>query len=316
MTAKPNSKTKRVRSPLFGRRDNQLVGLVFVSPFLIGFFLIFIKLFSSGIQFAFSDVTIEDGLQKTFVAWKNFHYALRVDPLYTEIVKSEIISLLTTIPIILIFSLFVAVVLNKKVWGRTAFRAIFFLPVIISTGLLTRLDAGNHVMSVMSAAAVETDGATALGGLAAIGDVSLFLQQLKFSPSLIETVSKAATNVMDIINRSGVQILIFLAGIQSISPSVYEAANVEGATAWETFWKITLPMVSPMVIVNVVYTVIECLTRDNTTLMGYVNNMAFSKGQYGYAAAMAWLYFVLVALLLVVMVLIVRKLTLSTRREL
>lgn len=299
---------------LSGHRDNQWIGLVFVAPFLIGFVVLFVRIMISGLQFAFSDVSLRDGLQLTFNGWDNFYYALRVDPSYLQIALSDLRSLITSIPLILVFSLFVAVILNKKVWGRTAFRAIFFLPVIVSTGLLSKMDTGNFVMTAMNSAAVESDTSTALGSLTAIGDISVFLQQLNFSPTLIDTVSSAASGIMDIINRSGVQILIFLAGIQSIPTSVYESASVEGATAWETFWKITLPMVSPMLLVNVVYTVIESLTRDNTGLMSFVNGVAFSNGQYGRAAAMSWMYFAAVALILGAAVLIVVKISAHYQR--
>lgn len=111
------------------------------------------------------------------------------------------------------------------------------------------------------------------------------------------------------------QILIFLAGIQSISPSIYESASVEGATAWEMFWKITLPMVSPMLLVNVFYTIIDNLTRDNNELMNYIRNISFSQGMYGEGAAMAWLYFLVVAVILVVLVAIISRFVFTYQRE-
>ena len=203
----------------------------------------------------------------------------------------------------MIFSLFIAVVLNNDIWGRTFFRVIFFLPVIVSTGLLTRLDGNNAVMNAMSAAAVES---TTGSGVANIGDITLFLQQLRFSPALIDTVAGIADNVVNIVHLSGVQILMFLAGIQSISPSVYEAADVEGATGWEKFWKITLPMVSPIITVCLIYTVIECLSSNESSLMGYIEYLAFTGGKFGEAAAMSWLYFVAVVLMLGVILLVIR----------
>ena len=221
-------------------------------------------------------------------------------------------NMLTTIPVVLIFSLFVAVVLNRQLPGRTFFRAVFFLPVIVATGLISRMDMNNAVMSAMNSASIET-GAETMGS--AIGDITLLLQGMNFSPGLIQFVSDAASGVVNIVNLSGVQILIFLAGIQSISPSIYESASVEGATAWEMFWKITLPMVSPMLLVNVFYTIIDYLTRDNNTLMNYINDISFDQGHYGYGAAMAWLYFLVVAVILAVLVAILNKFQFTYQRE-
>lgn len=281
---------------LINKRDNQMIGLVFVLPFIIGFVLVFSKILYDGLHAAFSTAELgAAGMTYKFVGFKNFHYALRVDPLFIQRAWTDLKSLLVTIPLNMIFSLFIAVVLNNKIWGRTFFRVIFFLPVIISTGLITALDDNNAVMTAMSAAAVESGSNSAIAN---IGNITSFLQQLKFSPSLISAVSGIADNVVNIVNRSGVQILMFLAGIQSISASVYEAADVEGATAWEKFWKITLPMVSPIIVVCLVYTVIECLSNSESSLMGHIEYLAFTGGKFGEAAAMSWLYFVAVILTL------------------
>lgn len=291
-----NNRKGCAHKSLINKRDNQMIGLVFVLPFIIGFVLVFSKILYDGLHAAFSTAELgAAGMTYQFVGFENFHYALRVDPLFIQRAWTDLKSLLVTIPLNMIFSLFIAVVLNNKIWGRTFFRVIFFLPVIISTGLLTALDDNNAVMTAMSAAAVESGSNSAIAN---IGDITSFLQQLKFSPSLISAVSGIADNVVNIVNRSGVQILMFLAGIQSISASVYEAADVEGATAWEKFWKITLPMVSPIIVVCLVYTVIECLSNSESSLMGHIEYLAFTGGKFGEAAAMSWLYFVAVILML------------------
>ena len=291
-----NNRKGCAHKSLINKRDNQMIGLVFVLPFIIGFVLVFSKILYDGLHAAFSTAELgAAGMTYQFVGFENFHYALRVDPLFIQRAWTDLKSLLVTIPLNMIFSLFIAVVLNNKIWGRTFFRVIFFLPVIISTGLLTALDDNNAVMTAMSAAAVESGSNSAIAN---IGDITSFLQQLKFSPSLISAVSGIADNVVNIVNRSGVQILMFLAGIQSISASVYEAADVEGATAWEKFWKITLPMVSPIIVVCLVYTVIECLSNSESSLMGHIEYLAFTGGKFGEAAAMSWLYFVAVILTL------------------
>lgn len=314
---KKSSAPARAGKHRLSRRDNPYIGLLYTLPFLIGFVVIFLNIFITAIRFAFSDMSPgTGGFELTFVGLEKINYALRVDPTYTSVLQNSVQSLLTTIPVVLIFSLFVAVVLNRRLPGRTAFRAIFFLPVIVSTGLISKLDMNNAVMTAMnSSAAIDTGAEAATGAMTALGDVTLFLQSMNFSPSLISTVSGMASGVVNIVNVSGVQILIFLAGIQSISPSIYESASVEGATAWEMFWKITLPMVSPMLLVNVFYTIIDNLTRDNNELMNYIRNISFSQGMYGEGAAMAWLYFLVVAVILVVLVAIISRFVFTYQRE-
>ena len=265
-----------------------------------------------GFRFAISDVSVAQGLELKFTGVENLKYALRVDPKYFQLVISDIIDLITTLPIVLVFSLFVAVLLNGKVWGKGVFRVIFFLPVIACVGMLA---AGNSniVMETMASGAQETENEA----LSAMSDVTTMLQSLSFSPKLINFVSNAANNIMDIVNRSGVQILIFLAGIQSISPSIYESANVEGASGWETFWKITLPMIMPMMLANVLFTFVDSITRSNTEMVKYIQNMAFGKAQFGYAAAMSWFhYFCLVVILgIIAGVFVIVQRTMKQNRE-
>lgn len=267
-------------------RINQNVGIVFSLPLIVGLLVFFIPTVFMGFRFAMSDVSISGGLRVEFTGIENLKYALRVDPKYFQLVISDLTSLITTLPIVLVFSLFVAVLLNGKVWGKGAFRVIFFLPVIACVGMLANANS-DLVMETMSTGAQETESEV----LSAMSDVTAMLQSLSFTPKLISFVSNAANNIMDIVNRSGVQILIFLAGIQSISPSIYESANVEGASSWETFWKITLPMIMPMMVANVLFTIVDSITRSNTEMVTYIHNMAFSKAQFGYAAAMSWFHY-------------------------
>lgn len=278
---------------LKGNRTNQNVGIVFSLPFIIGLLIFFIPTVFMGFRFALSEVSVAEGLTLNFTGIENLKYALRVDPNYFQLVISDLTNLITTLPIVLVFSLFVAVLLNGKVWGKSAFRVIFFLPVIACVGMLASSN-NNLVMETMTSNAQETENAA----LTAMSDVTTMLQSLSFSPKLISFVSDAANNIMDIVNRSGVQILIFLAGIQSISPSIYESANVEGASGWETFWKITLPMIMPMMLANVLFTFVDSITRSNTDMVSYVQSMAFSKAEFGYAAAMSWFHYLCLIIML------------------
>ena len=291
-------------------RLNQNVGIVFSLPFIVGLLIFFIPTVFMGMRFAVSEVSVAQGLSLKFTGISNLKYALRVDARYFQLVLSDLGSLLTTLPIVLIFSLFVAVLLNSKVWGKGFFRVIFFLPVIACVGMLAA-NFSNLVMQNMTSSAQETESEA----LTAMSDITKMLQNLNFSPQLISTVSGAANNIMDIVNRSGVQILIFLAGIQSISPSIYESANVEGASGWEVFWKITLPMISPMMIANVLFTFVDSITRSDTEIVNYVKNMAFSRAEFGYAAAMAWFHYLCLLVMLGILSLIVFIVIKTARRN-
>lgn len=297
---------------LKGNRINQNVGIVFSLPLIIGLLIFFIPTVIMGFRFAMSDVSVAQGLELNFTGIENIKYALRVDPKYFQLVISDISDLITTLPIVLVFSLFIAVLLNGKVWGKSAFRVIFFLPVIACVGMLASGNS-NLVMETMSSGAQETESEV----LSAMSDVTTMLQSLSFSPKLINFVSNAANNIMDIVNRSGVQILIFLAGLQSISPSIYESAQVEGASGWETFWKITLPMILPMMVANVLFTFVDSITRSNTEMVIYIQNMAFGKAQFGYAAAMSWFhYFCLVFVLgLIAVIFVIVQKTMKRNKE-
>ncbi len=296
-------KNNNRKKSLLNQRDNQLCGIVFCLPFIIGLILIFIPIFISGIRFSLNEMSIENGINLKWVGLYNYKYALRIDPRFLQLLLSEIQSLITTLPVVMVFSLFIAVLLNLNIKGRGFFRTMFFLPVIVCTGLLVEIDSTNMLMTTINSLSKENNSEL----FAALGDTTKLLQNFNLDPSLISFLSSMTENILDIVNRSGVQILIFLAGIQSISPSIYEAALVEGASSWETFWKITLPMLKPMMIVNIIYTFVESITRSNTKLMNYINSLAFSGGKYGEAAAMAWIHFFVIMFLLVVVSVLVVK---------
>lgn len=127
-------------------------------------------------------------------------------------------------------------------------------------------------------------------------DIERLFSSMKIGQELVDMVTSMINNIYDIVNRSGVQMLIFLAGLQSISPAIYEACRIDGATAWETFWKITFPMISPMILVNAVYTIIDSFTTDSNSVMVYIQNTY--KTSMPESSAMAWMYFLLVMLIL------------------
>jgi ABC-type sugar transport system permease subunit len=299
----------------FDKRNNQLWGMVFVSPFWIGTIFILLNMIFTIVKFAFSDVSIANGITTKFLGFDNFDHIFNTDPTFKGYLWGDIKDLLITLPMILIFALFVAVILNSDVPGRTFFRAVFFLPVIVCVGMLSTIDQTNMAMTFMTDTSSTTETA---GVVSAIGDITEFLQNLNFSPELISFVSDMANNIMEIMNLSGVQILFYLAGIQSISPQLYEAARVEGASGWEIFWKITLPSIVPTMIVNLIYTLVECLTRDNTQLAAYIKEISINRGYYGHGAAMSVIYFLCIAAILLIIfgaIIFGTKIAARSRRE-
>ena len=274
-------------------------GWIFVLPFVLSFIIIYLPIVIDSIKYSFNKIKIGQGGGYTleFVGWENYQEALFVDPSFVQRLTSGIQQLIFDIPAIVIFSLFIAVLLNQKMVGRAAFRAIFFIPVIISTGIIDKIDQANTMLDYMED--VESginDGSnqnTTNEILSAV-DIERLFENMKVGTELVEYVVSMVNNIYNIINRSGVQMLIFLAGLQSISPAIYESCDIDGATAWETFWKITFPMISPMILVNAIYTVIDSFTSQSNTVMAYISDTYDKAGGNVLSSAMAWIYFLIV----------------------
>ena len=298
-------KLKWKRPDLATRKANK--GWIFVLPFVIGLLAIYLPLVLDSIWFSFNTITREADLNNpghviTKVTFEGFAYykeALVSKADFVECLLSGVQELVLNVPAIVVFSLFIAVILNQKMLGRAAFRAIFFIPVILATGLMETIDA----MDVLSDSSISMGG-TGLEGeetdefsnFMGLFDATTLLSTMKVGGELVQYVFNLVARVYELINDSGVQMLIFLAGLQSISPSIYEACQIEGATAWETFWKITIPMISPMIFVNAVYTVIDSFTKGSNIVMTYISKIYDSPDPH-LATAMSWIYFLVVLLI-------------------
>lgn len=284
---------------------------VFLIPFLIGFVVIFAGIYINSIWYSFNKVELQGskGFSLSFVGLDNYKYALFTDPDFVSNIRSSVLGMLTNIPMVVLYSLFVAVILSQNIKGRAAFRAIFFIPVILATGFMTKADMTNNVageqMWSTLGESVQASGTVANGLMDAL-DLQEYLMNLSFSPALSGYVVSAVTGIFDIVNLSGVQMLIFLAGLQSISPSIYESADIDGATAWESFWLITFPLISPIIMVNVIYTIIDSFTRSDNVIMNQIQTQGFKSNAMGSASAMAWFYFLVVAVCIVIITAIIR----------
>lgn len=270
-----------------GRR--RLAGVVFTLPSILGLALVFIPAMCLSFRLSVSHIRFlgSAGYELPFCGAEHYAYAFTVDPQFRRVLLRSLGNLWLQVLIISIFSLFMAVLINQKFRGRTVARAILFLPVILATGLISRVDAVDTMSSVMGVGSMDTG---ALGGFdfMQLEDV---LRGMDFMPQMVDVLISAVNGLYDVVLNSGVQILIFLAGLQSISPSLYEAGYVDGITAWQAFWKITLPLISPLLLVNVVYAVIASFTDPKNEVMEFIQKQMSQVTQYSYSAALSWIYF-------------------------
>ena len=277
-------------------------GWWFVMPFIIGFILLYLPIIYDSIKYSFHEIKMltGGGFRLDWVGFNNYSDALFVDPNFVQKLGDGLTQLVLDIPAIVIFSLFVAILLNGKIAGRAAFRAIFFIPVLLTTGLIAEIDASNTLANYMGdAEGIDTgSGENQVAEIVSVMDIEMLFSNMMIGTELVQYVVNLVNNIFNIINRSGVQMLIFLSGLQSISPAIYESCSIDGASGWETFWKITLPMVSPMILVNAVYTVIDSFTSSSNVVMQYIESQSPTSSGDPLTSAMSWMYFLIVILMI------------------
>ena len=219
----------------------------------------------------------------------NYNYAFVSDPDFTKLLVSEIGRMAINTIATLVMSFVIAVILNQDFKGRTFCRIIFFLPVILSSGVLPGIESQNayfNLMTSISDAVNESSGVNLSQALQDLLSVSGVAREV------FDVIFQMIDAIYDIVMASGIQIIVFLTGLQSISPSLYEAADVEGCSAWESFWKITFPMVSPLLLVNCIYTIIDFFMKNDNTVMEHINQVMYgTQMDFGAASAESWIYF-------------------------
>ncbi|MGD6832434.1 carbohydrate ABC transporter permease [Sutcliffiella halmapala] len=269
------------------KSKNTLTGLMFISPWILGF-LIFtaVPLFYS-LFLSFQQVKITtQGIQTKFVKLDNFEYAFTVDALFTQKLLAFLQELVLSVPIIIVFSLIIALLLNQPIKFRNFFRTIFFLPVIIASGPVINELIAQGVTSIPS-----------------IKEYAIFESMLSSEGFFSTVLLYLMDNLIIILWFSGVQFLIFLAALQKIDQQVYEAAKIDGASNWECFWKVTLPSIFPMIVVNTVYTIVMFSVFSLNPVIEHIQtNMFQIDTGFGYASALSWIYFLLIAAALAISV--------------
>jgi len=291
-------------------RKRMIIGLLFIMPWLIGFIYFYVRtLFMTG-QFSLSEISIAStgGFQLSFVGLDNFLYAFRAHPSFKQILTTSMFNMVVDVPLIIFFSLFVAMLLNRRFKGRALVRAIFFLPIILNADAITEALTMQLQMMTGGLSPMSSEVASAAGNATvSVGYYLSLFENLALPPVVLDYIVGAVSRISDIITASGVQIIIFIAALQSIPPALYEVCRIEGATGYETFWKITFPMMMPHIITNVVYTVVDAFAKSPVVDLAY--STAFTEYQYGLSSVFSLVSTLLVCLLLVIVVRIIQKRT-------
>lgn len=272
-------------------------GFMFILPWLIGLIVFFFIPIVQSIIYSFSDVVAAGG--STWVGVKHYRELLIADPNYPTLLKTSLVKMVYSLPIILVLSLILAMMLNQKFRGRIFFRALYFLPVIIATGC---------VMKMIFATTDEglTNMGTSEGMSSGLITVEDLTGAFNFNPEIAEFISNAINNIFNLIWSCGIQIVLFLSGLQSIPASLYEASRVEGATKWEEFWFITFPLLSRITLLVAIFTMVELFTNERNPLIAQVY-LKIRGAQYDIPSAMIWFYFIIVAAVMGIIIFLFNK---------
>ncbi|MBR5288490.1 MAG: sugar ABC transporter permease [Clostridia bacterium] len=285
------------------RARNARRGVLFILPFITGFLVFMLRPLLQSLVMSMSSINISQ-TDWPFVGLENYKYALSVDPYFNQYLVEEIPRMAINAVATLVISFVIAVILNQEFKGRTLARAIFFLPVILASGVLPGIESQNEFYNMMQGLAQEVANASGVDLSAALEDL---LTVSGIGGGLFDILFTMIDSVYDIVMASGIQIIVFLSGLQAISPSLYEAADVEGCTAWESFWKITFPMVSPLLLVNCIYTIIDFFMKNDNRVMERINEVMYSQFRFGESSAMSWIYFGIALLFIAVSAFIISK---------
>ena len=295
---------KKQKNKLAGLQKRKAIsGYLFISPFIIGFLMFMVKPLFTSLYMSFCDVQISAGeFNPVWGGIFNYRDAFLNDPDFSSQLLTELGRMFVYTLAIMVFSFFVALILNQEFKGRALVRAIFFLPVILSSGVIIGLESNNQVMSQL-AQTVELSAE----GISVTAAVEELLRTANVGMKAFEKVFEVIDNIYDVAISSGIQIIIFLSGLQTISSSMYEAASIEGCTKWESLWKITFPMTSSLLLVNWIYTIIDFCMRTDNQIISKISNTMGRELDYGSASAMSWVYFVIVMAYIAITSLIISK---------
>ncbi|HWT75938.1 MAG TPA: sugar ABC transporter permease [Mobilitalea sp.] len=275
------------------RKREARTGYLFISVWLIGTIFLFLRPLAMSFYYAFNKMSIGiTGMEYQFIGFDNFTYKFKEDiHFFGSTFQPAISGFLIDVPVCIIFSLFIAMILNQEFRGRTLSRALFFLPVIITSGI---------VIQILLSVGLNTDLEKENTMIFQTGDITGFLVNLGLPYFITDFFSKVSDRIFNIVWMSGIQILLFLAGLQSIPRAEYEAATMEGATAWECFWKITWVRVSPITLVVFVYSLIDSFTNVSNPMMKFILEEYTNQGNLGGSTALGLMYSLIVFIIIVI----------------
>lgn len=295
---------KKQKNKLAGlQRRKAISGYLFIAPFVIGFLVFMLQPFFQSCYMSFCNVEIGAGtFNPVWQGLGNYKQAFLVDPEFNSKLVNEISRMCIYALAIMVFSFFVALILNQQFKGRALVRAVFFLPVILSSGVILGLESNNSLMANLQST-IE-DSASGLSVTVALENI---LRTAGVGTHAYEKVFEVIDNIYDVAIASGIQIIIYLSGLQTISSSMYEAADIEGCTKWESLWKITFPMISSLFLVNWIYTIIDFCMRSDNEVMDKISKVMIEQVNYGFSSAMAWIYFAIVIVIVGITSLIISR---------
>ena len=274
-------------------------GLMFVLPWFIGFIIFFAYPLIQSIIYSFSEITIVNGGVKTaWVGLKHYKYILIDSPYYSYFMKPATIKVVYSLPLILLISIVLGVLLNQKFRGRTFFRSLYFFPVIIATGVVIDL--------IFRTTGDMTSSSSAESFTSNMFTVEDIMGWLDLSGEIAVYVRMAISSIFDLVWSCGIQIVLVIAGLQSIPNTLYEASHVEGCSKWQQFWFITIPMLSQVILLVTVFTMVEVFT-DKRNVMIAQTYTQMTGGNYDETSAMLWVYLIIVGIIMGIVLYLYRR---------
>ena len=276
-----------------------LYGYIFILPFILGFIFFMIKPMFESLRMSFCEVVISNsGFKLNWNSFANYKRAFLIDPEFNRMLTEAVTQMIYRSLATIVFSFFVALILNQKFKGRAVARSIFFLTVILSSGVLVGIEYNNTLMQQLKATIEESGNSNSITNVLETILVSNTGGVNGVSGKVFKILFEIIDSIYEVAMASGIQIIIFLSGLQNISPSMYEAADMEGCTSWESLWKITVPMVSPLMLVCWIYTIVDFFMKTDNKIMEKINTQMVIQLNYGFSSALAWIYFVVCMLLI------------------
>ena len=291
-------------------RNSARTGFLFVLPWFIGFLLFIFYPVLQSVIFCFNNVNISvSGFKLSYVGIKNFRYSFFESPQFVDNLVDTVSSFVYQIPVVYILSLIIAIILNPKFKGRTFFRALFFVPVIISTGVVMEYITGDSTMETMRSISSEaSESSIYFSGLI---DFQKVFMQLNLPEEISNLIMRYVNDIFDLVWNCGIQILLFISGLQTIPDSLYEVSRVEGATKWEEFWYITFPSLGNTSVLVFVFTAIDFCVNNSNKVMSQAYQLLTEQQIYGKSSAMMWSYFAIAGAIVAVVYVLFNKLCLK-----